>query len=67
MLHIMQAMLRVNNMQNMFWIHVMKQKLHIPSSHSQTWQTGYSQEYADSISEAQTMGVKIVIDVISKN
>ncbi len=27
--------------------------LHIPSSHSQAWQTGFSQGYADSISEAQ--------------
>jgi hypothetical protein len=27
--------------------------LHIPSSHSQAWQIGYSQGYADSISEAQ--------------
>jgi len=27
--------------------------LHIPSGHSKAWQTGYSQGYADSISEAQ--------------
>ena len=28
-------------------------KLHIPSDHSKAWQTGYSQGYADAISEAQ--------------
>jgi hypothetical protein len=28
-------------------------KLHIPSDHSKAWQTGCSQGYADTISEAQ--------------